>query len=149
MSAALALPPRVATQAATLAVEGLSVTYPVAGGALAAVRDVSFAIAPGEAFGLIGESGSGKSTIAYSVMRYLRGATAAGRANFRAPTTQRMTATVTATIMAVTGSCSSVAASTRPKNGCRSCSWPTVAMPPCDSPRYQKMKPISMLNSDT
>ncbi|RYJ01369.1 MAG: ABC transporter ATP-binding protein, partial [Acetobacteraceae bacterium] len=79
MSATLDLPPRVATQAATLSVEGLSVTYPVAGGALAAVRDVSFAIAPGEAFGLIGESGSGKSTIAYSIMRYLRGATAAGR----------------------------------------------------------------------
>ena len=79
MSATLAPPPRVVTQAATLSVEGLSVTYPVVGGALAAVRDVSFAIAPGEAFGLIGESGSGKSTIAYSVMRYLRGATAAGR----------------------------------------------------------------------
>ncbi|MFV0400975.1 MAG: ABC transporter ATP-binding protein [Oscillospiraceae bacterium] len=34
-----------------------------------AVDDVSFSIAPGETFGLVGESGCGKSTIARSVMR--------------------------------------------------------------------------------
>jgi peptide/nickel transport system ATP-binding protein len=33
--------------------------------------DVSFSIRPGEAFGLVGESGCGKSTIALSTMRYL------------------------------------------------------------------------------
>lgn len=38
-----------------------------------AVRNVSFSIAPGEAYGLIGESGSGKSTVAFSVMGYLNG----------------------------------------------------------------------------
>ncbi|MBE9604545.1 ABC transporter ATP-binding protein [Acetobacteraceae bacterium H6797] len=52
-----------------LDVRHLSITY----GALKAVRDVSFSIAPGEALGLIGESGSGKSSIAYAVMRYIKG----------------------------------------------------------------------------
>ena len=33
--------------------------------------DVSFSIRPGEAFGLVGESGCGKSTIALATMRYL------------------------------------------------------------------------------
>jgi peptide/nickel transport system ATP-binding protein len=35
------------------------------------VRDVSFHVAKGESFGLVGESGCGKSTIALSVVRYL------------------------------------------------------------------------------
>jgi oligopeptide/dipeptide ABC transporter ATP-binding protein len=38
---------------------------------LAAVRDVSFTIAPGEALGLVGESGSGKSIISLAIMRLL------------------------------------------------------------------------------
>ena len=33
---------------------------------------MSFAIAPGEVFGLAGESGSGKSTIAHAILRVLR-----------------------------------------------------------------------------
>jgi peptide/nickel transport system ATP-binding protein len=37
-----------------------------------AVDNVSFSIAPGEVFGLAGESGSGKSTIAHAIMRILR-----------------------------------------------------------------------------
>ena len=44
-----------------------------------AVRGVRSSVAPGEAYGLIGESGSGKTTIAYAVMRYLRGGRAQGR----------------------------------------------------------------------
>jgi peptide/nickel transport system ATP-binding protein len=35
------------------------------------LQDVSFTIAPGEAFGLVGESGCGKSTVALAIMRYL------------------------------------------------------------------------------
>lgn len=54
-----------------LAVDDLSVTYRTRGGGVRAVRDVSFAIRPGETFGLVGESGSGKSTIALAVMNYL------------------------------------------------------------------------------
>jgi peptide/nickel transport system ATP-binding protein len=52
-----------------LAVHDLSINY----GPLQAVRGVSFSIAPGEAMGLIGESGSGKSSVAYAVMRYIKG----------------------------------------------------------------------------
>ena len=63
----------------TLDVADLSITYGTGEAALRAVRGVSFQIAPGEAYGLIGESGSGKTTIAYAVMRYLRGGAAQGR----------------------------------------------------------------------
>ncbi len=40
-------------------VRNLNVSF----GGVVAVRDVSFSVAPGESFGLIGESGSGKSTV--------------------------------------------------------------------------------------
>lgn len=62
-----------------LDVQNLSITYRTREGTLKAVRDVSFQVAPGEAYGLIGESGSGKSSIAYAVMHYLRGGDTAGR----------------------------------------------------------------------
>ena len=58
---------------ATLTVENLSVSYDAGDMPLRAVRDVSFSIAPGEAYGLIGESGSGKTTVAFAMMSYLRG----------------------------------------------------------------------------
>lgn len=54
-----------------LKVENLSVTYETRKGDIPAVRDVSFEIALGEALGLVGESGCGKSTVAMAVMSYL------------------------------------------------------------------------------
>ncbi|HTP98299.1 MAG TPA: ABC transporter ATP-binding protein [Casimicrobiaceae bacterium] len=44
-----------------LAVEGLRVEFPTRRGTLVAVHDVTFAIAPGEVLGVVGESGAGKS----------------------------------------------------------------------------------------
>jgi len=51
---------------------------------LHAVRDLSFAIAPGEVLGLVGESGSGKSVTSLAVMGLLPpGATVVGEINFK------------------------------------------------------------------
>ncbi|MCK2219100.1 ABC transporter ATP-binding protein [Actinomadura sp. ATCC 31491] len=62
-----------------LKVEGLSVRAD----AVELVREVSFAIGPGERVGLIGESGSGKSLTALSLMGLLpEGVTATGKATF-------------------------------------------------------------------
>jgi len=49
-------------------VEDLTIKYETNGGALTAVSDVSFTIEEGEYFGLVGESGCGKSTIADAVI---------------------------------------------------------------------------------
>ena len=57
--------------AALLEVSHLNVSFPSAGEALAAVRDVSFEIAAREVLGLVGESGSGKSVTSLAVMRLL------------------------------------------------------------------------------
>jgi peptide/nickel transport system ATP-binding protein len=59
-------------EADVLTVEDLRVEYLRPGGDLCVVDGVSFAIRPGEVFGLAGESGSGKSTIALSLVRLLR-----------------------------------------------------------------------------
>src|SRR5438067_722872 len=55
-----------------LQVSGLRVEFPTSRGPFKAVDDVSFAVSPGERLGLIGESGSGKSTIALSLMRLIK-----------------------------------------------------------------------------
>lgn len=54
-----------------LDVQHLNVEYRTQGGTAHAVRDVSFQIEPGEVYGLVGESGCGKSTAALAIMRYL------------------------------------------------------------------------------
>jgi peptide/nickel transport system ATP-binding protein len=55
-----------------LRVEDLRVEYRGAGGAVRVVDGVSFTVRRGEIFGLAGESGSGKSTIALAILRLLR-----------------------------------------------------------------------------
>ncbi len=65
-------PTEVAVQASdVLAVRGLSVSYRRRGRTMRVVSDVDLTIRRGEAYGLVGESGCGKSTIAMAVMAYL------------------------------------------------------------------------------
>jgi peptide/nickel transport system ATP-binding protein len=58
-------------QPPTLELRDLQVAYHVRGIDRQVLRGVSFSIAPGEAYGLVGESGCGKSTAAFAAMRYL------------------------------------------------------------------------------
>jgi peptide/nickel transport system ATP-binding protein len=56
---------------AVLKVEGLTTAYETRKGDVYAVRDVSFEVGRGEAFGIVGESGCGKSTVAFSIVNFL------------------------------------------------------------------------------
>ncbi|HEY6440451.1 MAG TPA: ABC transporter ATP-binding protein [Acetobacteraceae bacterium] len=58
--------------AALLHVDGLRVSYDHPRGAVRAVDEVSFSLRPRERFGLAGESGSGKSTMALAILRLIR-----------------------------------------------------------------------------
>lgn len=60
-------------QDAALAIDGLELSYIVRGVPRKILRGVSFEVRPGEAYGLVGESGCGKSTTAYAALRYLPG----------------------------------------------------------------------------
>lgn len=55
-----------------LEVRNLRTYYHTPRGPVKAADDVSFDLQPGERFGLIGESGSGKSTVALSLMRLIK-----------------------------------------------------------------------------
>ncbi|MBX6367284.1 MAG: ABC transporter ATP-binding protein [Rhodospirillales bacterium] len=61
------------TEAATptLAFEDVRISYFIRAGEANVIPRLSFEVMPGEAYGLVGESGCGKSTVALAVMRYL------------------------------------------------------------------------------
>jgi peptide/nickel transport system ATP-binding protein len=68
--------PRPAPDVATatrpaLEIQDLELSYIVRGIRRPVLRGVSFKVAPGESYGLVGESGCGKSTTAYAALRYL------------------------------------------------------------------------------
>ena len=54
-----------------LEIEDLSITYETRKGEVPAVRHLSLQVRPGGAYGLVGESGCGKSTAAMALMNYL------------------------------------------------------------------------------
>jgi peptide/nickel transport system ATP-binding protein len=54
-----------------LQVDDLQIAYRVRGVERPVIRGVSFAIEPGQSYGLVGESGCGKSTVALALVRYL------------------------------------------------------------------------------
>jgi peptide/nickel transport system ATP-binding protein len=67
-----------------LQVENLAVSYLTRAGDVPAVSDISLTLRANESFGLVGESGCGKSTVAMAIMRYLgaNGSIVRGRVNF-------------------------------------------------------------------
>ncbi|MCB9957499.1 MAG: ABC transporter ATP-binding protein [Rhodospirillaceae bacterium] len=62
-----------APAAPVLEIRDLNLSYFTRAGEIPAVIDFSLDVRPGEAVGLVGESGCGKSTVAMAVMRYMGG----------------------------------------------------------------------------
>ncbi len=58
---------------AVLRIDDLSVTFVRRERDLPVIKHVSFEIGPGQTYGLVGESGCGKTTVALALMRYLAG----------------------------------------------------------------------------
>ncbi|WP_455278107.1 ABC transporter ATP-binding protein [[Eubacterium] cellulosolvens] len=59
------------TSNSLLKIDSLSISYSTQRGSISAVEGAAFDVKSGEAFGLAGESGSGKSTIAQSILKLL------------------------------------------------------------------------------
>jgi peptide/nickel transport system ATP-binding protein len=68
-----------------LEIEDLNISFFVRAGEIPAVMDFSCKVMPGEAMGLVGESGCGKSTVALGIMRDMgnRGRITKGKIKFR------------------------------------------------------------------
>jgi peptide/nickel transport system ATP-binding protein len=66
------VPPFSGSTSVILRVDGLRVAYDHPQGVIRAVDDVSFAVRSHERFGLAGESGSGKSTMALAILRMIK-----------------------------------------------------------------------------
>ncbi len=68
-----------------LEIEKLNISFFVRAGEIPAVMDFSCKVMPGEAMGLVGESGCGKSTVALGIMRDMgnRGKIVGGKIKFR------------------------------------------------------------------
>ena len=66
----------------------LSVSYFTRAGAIPAVVDFNLKLMPGEAHGIVGESGCGKSTVALAIMNYMgkNGAITAARSSSKGAT---------------------------------------------------------------
>jgi len=62
---------KVSNEKPVLSVDGLKVSFATRDGLVKAVRDVSFDLYPGEALGIVGESGCGKSVSALSTMKLI------------------------------------------------------------------------------
>ena len=58
-------------EVAALALDQLQIAYRIRGNDRPAIRGLSFEIGRGQSFGLVGESGCGKSTVALALVRYL------------------------------------------------------------------------------
>jgi peptide/nickel transport system ATP-binding protein len=56
---------------AAIQLQDLEIAYRVRGVDRRVLRGVSFEIGQGESYGLVGESGCGKTTAAFAIMRYL------------------------------------------------------------------------------
>jgi peptide/nickel transport system ATP-binding protein len=54
-----------------LTLEDVAVAYKIRGGEIEAVQNVSFEIMRGETHGIVGESGCGKSTVAWAILNFL------------------------------------------------------------------------------